>query len=126
MSRREFLAGHAPVFLCADMFQKEVWTFRGLTTTYVFFVIHLQTRKVILSKTTFSPTNQWLKQQTRHVLWECESQGIEPRSFLRDNDMLYPKEMDTILKSSGVDTIKTPFQAPNANEYYSNCTPLVA
>ena len=29
---REFLARHADVFLCADMFRKEVWTFRGLTT----------------------------------------------------------------------------------------------
>lgn len=102
---------------CADMFQKEVWTFRGLTTAYVFFVIHLQTRNVILSNATFSPTNQWLKQQTRQLLWECEHQGIRPRFFLRDNDMLYPAGMDAILKSSGVDTIKTPFQAPNANSH---------
>ncbi len=56
-SWREFLARHAPVFLCADMFQKEVWTFSGLTTAFVFFVIHLQTRKVILARATFSPTN---------------------------------------------------------------------
>lgn len=69
---REFLSRHASVFLCADMFQKEVWTFRGLVTAYVFFVIHLQTRKVLLARATFSPTNQWLKQQVRHVLWECE------------------------------------------------------
>jgi len=117
LSWREFLARHAPVFLCADMFQKEVWTFRGLTTAYVFFVIHLQTRKVILANATFSPTNQWLKQQTRHVLWECEDQCIEPRFFLRDNDQLYPKDMDALLKSSGVDTVKTPFGAPNANAY---------
>jgi putative transposase len=116
-SWREFLARHAPVFLCADMFQKEVWTFSGLTTAYVFFVIHLQTRKVIWARATFSPTNQWLKQQTRHVLWECEEQGIEPRFFLRDNDQLYPEGMDSILKSSGVDTVKTPFQAPNANSH---------
>jgi putative transposase len=112
---REFLARHAAVFLCADMFQKEVWTFKGLTTAYVFFVIHLPPRKVILSRATFSPTNQWLKQQIRHVFWECEDQGIEPRFFLRDNDILYPKEMGAILKSSGVDTVKTSFQAPNAN-----------
>ena len=31
--------------------------------------------------------------------------------------MLYPDEMDMILKSSGVDAIKTPFQAPNANSH---------
>lgn len=114
---REFLARHAEVFLCADMFQKEVWTFRGLTTAFVFFVIHLQTRKVLLARATFSPTNQWIKQQIRHVIWECEDQGIEPRFFLRDNDMLYPDEMDAILKASGVDTIKTPYQAPNANAH---------
>jgi len=125
LSWREFLSRHAPLFLCADMFQKEVWTFRGLTTAYVFFVIHLQSRKVLLSRATFSPTNQWLKQQIRHVLWACEDQGIKPRFFLRDNDMLYPDEMDVILESSGVDTIKTPFQAPNANahseRYVLNC-----
>ena len=113
------------MFLCADMFQKEVWTFRGLTTAYVFFVIHLQTRKVILARATFSPTNQWLKQQTRNVLWDCEDQGIKPRFFLGDNDSLYSKEMNVILKSSGVETIKTPYQAPNANahaeRYVLNC-----
>ena len=125
LSWREFLSRHAAVFLCADLFQKEVWTFRGMTTAYVFFVIHLQTRKVILARATFSPTNQWLKQQTRNVLWECEDQGIKPRFFLRDNDSLYPKEMNMILKSSGVETVRTPFQAPNANahaeRYVLNC-----
>jgi len=117
LSWREFLARHADVFLCADMFQKEVWTFRGLVTAFVFFVIHLQTRKVILARVTFSSTNQWLTQQIRHVLWACEDHNIKPRFFLRDNDMLYPKQMDTILKSSGVETVKTPFQAPNANAH---------
>ena len=117
LSWREFLSRHEAVFLCADMFQKEVWTFRGLITAYVFFVIHLQTRRVLLARATFSPTNQWLKQQIRHVLWACEDQDIKPSFFLRDNDMLYPDEMDVILESSGVNTIKTPFQAPNANAY---------
>ena len=47
----------------------------------------------------------------------CEDHGITPRFFLRDNDMLYPEGMATILKLSGADTIKTPFQAPNANSH---------
>jgi putative transposase len=116
LSWREFLARHASVFLCADMYQKEVWTCQGLTTAYVFFVIHLQTRKVLLARATFSPTNQWLKQQIRHVMWECEDQSIEPRFFLRDNDQLYPDDMDVVLGSS-VDIVKIPFKAPNANAY---------
>jgi len=31
--------------------------------------------------------------------------------------MLYPNAMDMMLKSSGVDTVKTPYQAPNANSH---------
>ncbi|MCF7954359.1 MAG: transposase [Phycisphaerae bacterium] len=30
---------------------------------------------------------------------------------------MYPDEVDAILKASGVDTVKTPFQAPNANAH---------
>ena len=116
LSWREFLARHAEVFLCADMFQKEVWTFRGLTTAFVFFVIHLQTRKVLSARATYSPTNKWLKQQIRHVMWACEDQGIEPRFFLRDNDQLYPDDMDAVL-GSPVDIVKTSFRAPNANSH---------
>ena len=56
-------------------------------------------------------------QQVRHVLWLCEDQDIKPRFFLRDNDVLYPDTMNAILKSSGVSTVKTPYQAPNANSH---------
>lgn len=80
-------------------------------------MIHLQTRRVVLARATFSPTNHWIKQQIRHVLWACEDQSIKPRFFLRDNDMLYPEGMDALLKSSGIETVKTPFGAPNANAH---------
>ncbi len=39
-----------------------------------------------------TPSNQpaeWLKQQVRHVLWECDEYGIEPRFFLHDNNRCY-------------------------------------
>jgi len=74
---REFLSRHAEVFLCADLLTKEIWTFKGLQRAFVFFVLDLQTRKVLLAGATFSPTNQWIKQQIRRVIWECEDQGID-------------------------------------------------
>jgi putative transposase len=88
---REFLSRHADTFLCADLFTKEVWTFRGLKTVFVFFVIHLQSRRVILAKATFSPNSAWIKQQLRHTIWECEDQGLSIDLFLRDNDSCYSK-----------------------------------
>jgi putative transposase len=114
---REFLSRHAEAFLCADLFTKEIWTFRGLTTVYVFFVIHLHTRKVLLAQSTFSSNSQWLKQQIRHVIWECEDKKMTPRFFLHDNDKCYSIDFDSMLKAFDIKAIKTPFQAPNANSH---------
>jgi hypothetical protein len=51
-----------------------------------------------------TPSNQpaeWLKQQARHVLWECDEYGIEPRVFLHDNDRCYSEGFDIMLKNTG-------------------------
>ncbi|MCJ7822575.1 MAG: hypothetical protein MUQ26_05795, partial [Armatimonadetes bacterium] len=53
---QKFLSRHAEVMLCADLFTKEVWTFSGLRTAYVLFVLHLGTRRIVLAEATFSPT----------------------------------------------------------------------
>jgi putative transposase len=114
---QEFLSRHAEVFLCTDFFKKEVWTFKGLKTVFLFFVIHLRTRRVVLAKSTFSPNDQWVKQQFRHVLWECDEKHLNIRFLLRDNDTYYAQDCDLILAASGIETIRTPFLAPNANAH---------
>lgn len=57
----------------------------------------------------------WLKQQARHVLWECEDHRIEPRFFLHDRDTCYSEGFDELLKNVNIEPVKTPYQAPNAN-----------
>jgi len=52
---RQFLARHAEVLLCTDLFTKEVWTCTGLRTAYVLFALHLRTRRIVLAEATFSP-----------------------------------------------------------------------
>jgi transposase len=114
---REFLSRHKKVFLCADLFTKEIWTIRGLQRAFVFFVLHLHTRRILLVRATFSPNSNWLKQQARHVLWECQDCDIEPRFFLHDNDACYSEGFDEFLKMVGTEPVKTPFQAPDANAF---------
>jgi len=114
---REFLSRHAEVFLCADLLTKEIWTFKGLQRAFVFFVLHLRTRRILLVRATFSPNSRWLKQQARHVLWECQDREIKARFFLHDNDACYSEGFDGLLKSAGLKPVKTPYQAPNANAF---------
>jgi len=114
---RQFLSRHAEVFLCADLLTKEIWTFKGLQRAFVFFVLHLHTRRILLARATFSPNGRWLKQQARHVLWECQDRGIKARFFLHDNDACYSEGFDGLLKSAGLKPVKTPYQAPNTNAF---------
>ena len=89
LSWREFLSRHADVLLCADLFTQEVWTVAGLQAAYVFFVIHRRTRTVLLGRATHSPHNEWLQQQARNALWECDELEIHVRCFLHDNDSCF-------------------------------------
>jgi transposase InsO family protein len=81
----------------------------------VFFVLHLRTRRILFVHATFSPNAEWLKQQARHALWECDEYGVEPRFFLHDNDRCYSEGFDILLKNTGLEPVRTPYQAPNAN-----------
>ena len=44
----QFIRLHKDVLRATDFFTAEVWSTTGLVTVYVLFLIHLQTRKVIL------------------------------------------------------------------------------
>ena len=76
LSWREFLSRHADVLLCTDLSTQEVWIVFGLQRAYVMFVIHLRTRTVLLAQATFSPHSEWMKQQERNLLWECDDSEI--------------------------------------------------
>lgn len=117
LSWREFLARHEDVLLCADLFTKEIWTFCGLRTAYVLFVVHLKTRTVLLAEASFSPHSRWMQQQIRNLLWECEERKITPRFLLHDRDGCFAPDFDAGIKHAGIRPIKTPFRAPNANAH---------
>jgi len=114
---QQFLSRHAEVMLCADLFTKEVWTFCGLRTAYVLFVLHLGTRRILLAEATFSPHGQWMGQMARNLLMSCENLGITPRFVLHDRDKLLAWDFDAVLTTAQAMIVKTPFRAPDANAH---------
>jgi L-methionine (R)-S-oxide reductase len=75
----------------------------------------MRTRTVLLAEATFCPHSRGMAQQVRNVLWECDDRGMGPRFFIHDRDGCFSPEFDTVLKHAGVEPVKTPFRAPNAN-----------
>ena len=52
---------------------------------------------------------------------------LKDKKFLiHDWDPLFTEEFKAILRAGGVKCVKTTVACPNMNEYYSNCTSLVA
>ncbi|MDA1095810.1 MAG: integrase core domain-containing protein, partial [Chloroflexi bacterium] len=112
----EFIRRHKDVLWATDFFTAEIWTQLGLTTYYVLFFIHVQTRQVVLGGITISPHEAWMKQVARNVSGsDCELENA--RYLIHDRDTKFTASFDEILKVVGVEPVKLPARSPNLNAY---------
>src|SRR5213079_1581447 len=95
-------SGRATRFLVTDLF------FRPL---FAFFIVELQSRKVIHVGVTRSPTDAWVAQQLR----EATPYGQTPKYLIRDNDSKFGSCFARVARTSSVKILKTPSHAPRAN-----------
>src|SRR5438876_5514452 len=95
-------SGRATRFLVTDLF------FRPL---FAFFIVELQSRKVIHVGVTRSPTDAWVAQQLR----EATPYGQAPKYLIRDNDSKFGSCFARVATTSAIKVLKTPYQAPRAN-----------
>jgi putative transposase len=90
-----------------------------LTTLYVLFVIELGTRQVRLAGVTRHPNGPWVVQRAREVSMRQEAERTAGtgglRFLVRDRDSKFTRAFDDVFASDGIQIIKTPVQAPNAN-----------
>ncbi len=112
----EFIRRHKQVLWATDFFTTEVWTCRGLTTFYVLFFLHVQTRKVVLGGLTPYPHEAWLKQVARN-LTVADGPLRDARFLLHDRDTKFSDAFDAILRDAGVTAINLPPQSPNLNAF---------
>jgi hypothetical protein len=111
---RQFLAGHRDTVLACDFFTVETLFLESL---YVLFFLELGTRRVHLAGCTAHPTAAWVTQQARQYSWIFQD-GTRPVRFLiRDRDAKFPPAFDTVFATEGVEVIRTPYRAPNANAH---------
>ncbi|RME47089.1 MAG: integrase [Chloroflexi bacterium] len=102
--------------LACDFFTVE--TIR-LQTLYVLFFIELETRRVYLAGVTEHPDGTWVVQQARNTVWLLDEREAETdlHCLIRDNDKKFTLSFDAVFECEGINILRTPFQAPNANAY---------
>lgn len=65
---RKFIWLHLDTLVPCDFFTKNVITPFGIRIAYCLAFIHVGTRRVFLSPSTYHPNEQWVKQQARNVM----------------------------------------------------------
>ena len=107
-SWRTFLRNHGGEIWACDFLQATDLFFRSV---FAFFIIELQSRKVVHVGVTRSPTDAWTAQQLR----EATPYGQTPKYLIRDHDSKFGPCFARVAATSGIKILKTPYHAPRAN-----------
>src|SRR4029453_11785696 len=114
---KQFIAAHMSVLAGIDFFTVEVLTWRGLTTYYVLFFLHLETRRVTLGGITRQPTEMWMEQVARNAIDEPSGHLRHVRYVLHDRDTKFCASFRATLATRGINYITLPPRSPNLNAF---------
>src|SRR5262245_55770545 len=103
-----FLRTHGREIWACDFLQLTDVSFRPL---FAFFIVELDSRRVVHVGVTRSPTGSWAAQQLR----EATPEGTGPRFLVHGHDAKDGPEFDRLAAASGINVIRTPVRAPRAN-----------
>jgi putative transposase len=114
LSWREFLRQHAATTLACDFFTVETaW----LKRIYVLFFLSLESRRVEFVACSPNPTGAWTAQQARNMLMTLDDRQRPLCFVIHDRDAKFSGGFDHVFQSEGINVIRTPIQAPNANAH---------
>lgn len=108
----EFLHAQASAILPCDFFT--VYGAWG-RTIYVLFAIELSSRRVHLAGSTARPNDAWVTQQARNLSMAFADAGTDFRFLIHDRDTKFTAAFDEVLRTDGIEIIKTPIRAPRPN-----------
>jgi putative transposase len=112
MTWREFVRAHRQSVLAVDFFTVEtIW----LQRLYVLFFIELGSRRVQVAGCTPNPSAAWVIQQARQLSWTLAERAEPMRFLIRDRDQKFTDGFDDVFRSEGIEVVRTPFRAPQAN-----------
>src|SRR5579864_6384666 len=109
---RTFFNHYRTQMLACDFFTIETVF---LKTVYVLFFIDLGTRRVYLAGCTHDPVSVWVTQQARLLIWQFPEHDSPKRFVIHDRDSKFTGSFEAVFASEGIETVLTPYHAPNTN-----------
>jgi putative transposase len=105
-----FVRIHARALIACDFMIAVTARFRAV---YIFVVMEIGSRRILHCNATPNPTADWTIQQLREAI----PSDHEYRFLIHDRHATFSSELDTTVGALGLQVLKTPVRAPQANAY---------
>jgi len=114
LSWRQFLRQQSSAIVACDFLTIETaW----LKRIYILFFISLERRRIELVAATEHPDSFWVTQQARNLVMALDDRQDSVRFLIHDRDRKFSGSFDEVFRSEGIEVIRTPIQAPDANAH---------
>jgi transposase InsO family protein len=88
-----------------------------LRTLYVLFFIEVGSRRLYITAATRHPSGSFVTQQARNLCFRLDERKEPARLLIHDRDAKFCGPFDEVLRSEGIDIIRTPVKSPKANAF---------
>ena len=109
---RRFLQAHGRAILACDYCTVDTVFLKRL---YVLFFLELASRRILFTACSDHVRGAWAAQQARNLAWQLQEAEVKPRFLIHDRDANFPAGFDAVFLAEGLEVIRTPVRAPNAN-----------
>lgn len=109
----EFFKRHAASMWQCDFFSKKIVSKTGLRGIFVLVFLHVKSRQVYISPSTYKPDESWMIQQADAFERFVKDQNLKCKIVMHDNDGKYSKPFLSKLKSLKIKPHRTAIRSPN-------------
>ena len=84
---------------------------------YLLIFLHVDSRRVYISPSTFHPDEGWVKEQANAFLVHSKETGLAANVVMHDRDSKFTASFDEILSSNQGEVKEAAFRSPNTNAF---------
>ena len=115
-----YLRSQAQSLLATDFFHVDAVNGQRY---YAPFAIEIERRVVHLLGVTTNLNGHWVTQMARNLVWDLEEAKRAIRFLIGDRDTKFTAAFGEVLRSAGIETVRTPVRAPRANAGWRQSEP---
>ena len=96
-----------------DFFSKKVVSKDGLRDIFVLVYLHVKTRRVFITESTYKPDEAWMIEQAKAFIEHTETEQLPCKIVMHDNDGKYSKPFLKVFSNSKIKLHRTAIRSPN-------------